>query len=198
MRFIQNNKCIRKRSPAHKRQRRDFDLFFFDQTTKLLSGQKVPQSIVERLHVAVDLVLHVTGQKAQTLARLDRRSRQDNLVHLSRQKHGNAYGDRKIGLARPCRANAEGQLMIEKRLHIGFLGIRAWLHPLFSGLDFDAIADRHFELRGVFRVRNVFEWAHAQFPVHITGFHEASTLQSRIKRVQYTDCVRLPVMLTHN
>ena len=47
--------------------------------------QEVVQRVVERLHVGIDLLLHVAGQEAQPFARLDRRARQDDLVDRARR-----------------------------------------------------------------------------------------------------------------
>ena len=46
----------------------------------LFGGQAIIKRIVNRAEIGIDLLLHVAGQKAQPLARFDRRARQDQPV----------------------------------------------------------------------------------------------------------------------
>ena len=84
------HKGVGQRAPAHEGQRRDLDPLFLDQLLHLLLRQEVVQRVVERLHVGIDLVLHVAGQEAQPFARLHRRARQDDLVDMPADEHGHA------------------------------------------------------------------------------------------------------------
>lgn len=71
LRLVQNHEGIRQRAAAHEGQGRDLDALFLHQLLHLLRGQEIVQRVVKRLHIGIDLFLHVAGQKAQTLIDLD-------------------------------------------------------------------------------------------------------------------------------
>jgi hypothetical protein len=115
LRLVQHHEGIGQRAAAHEGQRRDLDPLFLDQLGELLARQEIVQRVVERLHVGIDLVLHVAGQVAQLFARLDRGARQDDPVDLAADEHRHAHGHGEIGLAGARGADAEGQLVVEQR-----------------------------------------------------------------------------------
>ena len=85
------------------------------------------QCVVERLQIGVDLVLHVAGQKAQLLASLDGRTRQDNLlgVLLLHSLYGEGYTE--IGFAGTGRSHGEYHVVLVERVYQKLLVFRTAL-----------------------------------------------------------------------
>jgi predicted acyltransferase len=76
-----------------------------------LARQEIVQRVVERLHVGIDLFLHVAGQEAEPFARLHRRAAEDDLVHMAVDHLVHGDGNGEIGLAGARGPDAEGQFM---------------------------------------------------------------------------------------
>ncbi len=152
----------------------------------LLAGQKIIQRVIKRLHVGIDLVLHVAGQIAQLLARLNGRARQDDLVHMPADQHVHADSHRQIGLARTRRADAKGQFIVEQRLHISLLRVGARLDQLLAGLDLDPLGFAFEQLDLVALACGIEHrlGTHAQFAVDITRFQRPPGLKPAVKRLQ--------------
>ena len=68
------------RAAAHEGDRGDLDLAALEQPLDLLVVDQVVERVVERPQVGIDLLLQVAGQEAELLARLDRRTGQDDAV----------------------------------------------------------------------------------------------------------------------
>ena len=94
------------RAAAHEGDRRDLDLARRDAALDLLGRQHVVERVVERAEIGIDLLLHVAGQEAEPLARLDRRARQDQPVDAAADQLRHRLGDGEIGLAGARRARA--------------------------------------------------------------------------------------------
>ena len=93
-------KASDKRAAAHEGDRRDLDLARGDPPLDLLGRQHVVERVVERAQIGIDLLLHVAGQEAEPLARLDRRARQDQPVDRCRRSAAAPPGRRRD---RSCR-----------------------------------------------------------------------------------------------
>ncbi len=119
--FIQNEKGIVERTPAHERQRRNLD------NPALLAGGKsrrpehVAQGVVQGAQIGVDLFFHIARQKAEFFACLHSRPGQHNAFDPPGRQHGQSHGHGKVGLARSGRPYAEHHLMGAQGVHINAL-----------------------------------------------------------------------------
>jgi hypothetical protein len=84
----------------------------------VLARQEIVQRVVERLHVGIDLFLHVAGQEAEPFARFHRRAAEDDLVHMAVDHLVHGHGNGEVGLAGARRPDAEGQFMGEEVAHV--------------------------------------------------------------------------------
>ena len=112
----------------------------------LLRREEVVQRVVERLHVGVDLLLHVAGQEAEPLARLDRRAGEDDPVDVAVDVHRRRRRHREVGLAGAGGADAEDELVAEEVAHVELLRRGARLDQLAPGADLQGLAGEHVEL----------------------------------------------------
>ena len=79
---------------------------------QLVGRQHVVERVEERPQIGIDLLAQIARQKAQPLAGLDRRPRQDDALDLPGHQQVDRGGDREIGLAGAGRAEAEHQLAV--------------------------------------------------------------------------------------
>ena len=179
MRLVQHHKCIREGPPPHKGQWRNFDDLFLDHFGHLLARQKIIQRVIKRLHVGVDLILHVAGQIAELFPRFDGRTAKDDLVDVARDEHVHPHGNGKIGLASSRRTDAEGQFVVVKRLDVGLLRLCPGFDQFAPSLDFYPAGIRltleHFDLVAAFGNSTVRD-AHPKFSVDVTGFQRLARL----------------------
>jgi hypothetical protein len=101
----------------------------------LVRRHHIVERVVERAQIGIDLLLHVAGQEAEPLARLDRRTRQDHPGDVAALQQRCGIGDRQIGLAGTGRAGAEDQVRPVQRADIGVLRRRARVDGLLAGAD---------------------------------------------------------------
>jgi hypothetical protein len=94
---------------------------------EMLSSHEMTFGIgpAEPRRVRIDLLLHVAGQEAEPLPRLDRRAGQHDALHPPCRQHGDCLGHCEIGLASTGRADAERHLVAGQHLHIRRLTRRA-------------------------------------------------------------------------
>ena len=116
---------MRERAPAHEGERRDLDHAGGEAALDPLRRQHVVECVVERPEIGIDLLAHVAGQKAEPLAGLDRRPRQDQPVASAALQAGRGEGDREIGLAGAGGAGGEHEIVLLQRGEIGALHRRA-------------------------------------------------------------------------
>jgi len=121
LRFVQNDGGARQRAPAHKGDGRNLDIAGGDAPLHIVRMHHIMQRVIKRPQKRIDFLFHVAGQKADALARLKRRARQNDAFHLSRQQQADRMGDRQIGLAGARRTDAEGQVVTGQRAQIGRL-----------------------------------------------------------------------------
>ena len=186
LRLVQHHKRIRQGAPAHERQRRDFDPLVFHQLLHLLLRQKIIQRVVKWLHIGVDLVFHIAGQEPQSLARFNRRARQDDLFDRAGNQHRNPNRHRQIGFAGARRPDAKAHLMRKQIGDIGFLRLGAGFNRLFAGLQLHAGTREHLDLRigvqtGAVRHRP----PHADGAVNLARCHAAPAFDAGVKRAQH-------------
>src|SRR5690606_28492188 len=169
LRLVQDDEGIRERPATHEGQRRDLDPLFLDQLLHLLGGQEVVQRVVERLHVRIDLLLHVAGQEAEPFAGLDGRAAEDDTVDVAADHHRHAHRNREIGLARARRADPEGEFVGKEVLDIGLLRFGPRLPLLLAGADLVATAREPLELLVKARRVEPPALAHANRAVDLAG-----------------------------
>jgi len=83
LRLVEDDEGVVERAAAHEGDRRDLDLAAGDAPLDLLGREHVVERVVERAEIGIDLLLHVAGKKAQSLAGLDRGPREDQPVDAS-------------------------------------------------------------------------------------------------------------------
>ena len=125
LRLVEDDEGARQGAPAHERDRRHLDLAGAEAAGELVGRQHVVERVEDRAQIRVDLVAQIARQKAQPLAGLDRRPRQDDALDLPGHQQVDRGGDREIGLAGAGRPEAEHQLAFAQRLDIGGLPRRA-------------------------------------------------------------------------
>ena len=76
------------------------------------------QRVVKRAQIGRNFFLQIARQKAERLARFDRRPGQDDAVDLLFLQGGDRHGHREISLARPGRADAEDDIVFLNRLDV--------------------------------------------------------------------------------
>jgi hypothetical protein len=129
------------------------------------------QRVVERLHVGIDLFLHVAGQEAEPFARLHRRAAEDDLVDMAVDHLVHGHGDGEIGLAGARGPDAEGQFMAEEVAHVVGLRGGARLDRLLARPDLQRAGAEHLHLVAVARAG-------------ILGFHRPCGRRRRYPRAR--------------
>ena len=101
----------------------------------LLRRQHVIERVVERPQIGIDLVAHVAGQKAEPLAGFDRRPRQYDAFDQPALETVGGLGDGDVGLAGAGGTDAEHQIELLERPHVGALRRRPRLDHAAAGRD---------------------------------------------------------------
>ena len=106
-----------------------------------LGPEHIEEGVVKGAQIGIDLILKITGQKAQLLSSLDGRAGQDYPVDLLFAEGRNGAGDGQIGLTRACRADAYGDDIVLYGIDIGLLSQGLCLHRLAAHCDtYDPLA----------------------------------------------------------
>ena len=103
----------------------------------MLARKKVAERRAQRLHVGVDLFLHVAGKESQVLAGLHGRARQDDALDTTRKIHRDGNGNREIGLSGARRADPEDHVLLEQLTDIVCLGSCSGLDRFPAGLNLE-------------------------------------------------------------
>ena len=103
--------------PAHIGDGRDLDGAVADQLPQPLAADALGERVVERAQIGRELLLQIAGQKAQALARLDRRAGQDDAAHAPGLERLDRGGDGEIGLAGAGRPERQRQVVLLDRRH---------------------------------------------------------------------------------
>ena len=121
LRLVEQNAGIGQRPPAHESEGRDLDHAGLQAALDGPAFHEIVQRVEDRPQIGIDLLAHVAGQEAETLAGLDGRAREDDALDmpLFEQRHGMADGE--PGLARAGGAFREHEFVALQRAQIGVL-----------------------------------------------------------------------------
>ena len=132
LRLVEDDERVVQRAAAHERNRRDLDRAALDVPRHALDVEHVVERIVERPQIRIHFLLQVARQKAELLARLDRRTRQDDAADLLRDQKRDRLRHRQIGLAGAGRADAEHDVVLLDRVEISPLVDRLRRHAALA------------------------------------------------------------------
>ena len=116
LRLIEDDHRLTQRPSAHERERRNLNRPFLHVLGQLSRRNHVLQRIVQRLQVRVDLLFHVSRQESQFLARLYRRTGQDDTLHLPVLQRPHRQRNRRVGLTATRRTDRKEQVVVLVRL----------------------------------------------------------------------------------
>ena len=117
----------------HEGQRGHLDGAPLEQPLRALGPEQVVEGVVERAEVGVDLGHDVAGQEPEPLPGLDRRPGQDDPVDLAGLERLHAEGHGQVRLARPGRADAEGDDVGGRWRRCSASGPPSWAAPCGPG-----------------------------------------------------------------
>ena len=140
LRLVEDDEAVVERAAAHVRQRRDLDVTALKILRVGVRAEHLEERVVQRAQVGVDLVLQVAGQKAQPLARLNRRAREDDAVDALGAKRRDCLRHGEVSLAGAGRADAERDRVLLNGIQIRALTERLGLDGLALGRDAHHIA----------------------------------------------------------
>ena len=127
LRLVQDHKRIIERPPTHVRQRCHLDNPSLHQLRNHLWLHHVPQCIMQRPQIRVNLLIQRARKKAQLLPRLHRRTRQNNAADLLgvQRLHGFSHGQIRFTSTRRPQTKHNGVLV--NGIHVFLLaqGFRA-------------------------------------------------------------------------
>ena len=159
--FVQDDKALAQRPPAHERQWRHFDNTFFHQPGDPLKTQHFIKGVVHRPQIGVDLLHQVPGQEPEPLARFHRRSDQDDPANLFLLQRFDSARHRQVGLARAGRTDAKSQVAVAHVMQVGELVAAAATNHLTARAHFSieravfvnrrhtGFAQRHVDALGI-------------------------------------------------
>ncbi len=127
LRLVENDVRVGQRASAHEGERRDLNDARFKIALDLLGRQHVVEGVVERAQIGIDLLAHVAGQEAETLAGFDGRTRKDDALDHTALETMSGLGDGDVGLAGAGRADSEDEIGLIQRTNVGALHRRARL-----------------------------------------------------------------------
>jgi hypothetical protein len=126
LRLIEDHTRIVECPSTHISERSNLDSSPLDERSSLFGAEHVPQRVVKRTQIRVDLGGHVAGEKPEPLPRLNRRSGEDDASDYSVEQtvHGGGHGQ--IRLAGASRADSECQSVFSDGLDIFLLAVSLW------------------------------------------------------------------------
>ena len=122
--LVEDDEGIVERSAAHVGQRNHLHDVLLREPFHGLVVHHLAERVEQRPQIGIDLGLHVAGQVAEALTRLDRGPDEDDLADLPGAKAGHGQGHGEKCLAAPRRSRAEDDVVIPDRLHVGCLARR--------------------------------------------------------------------------
>ena len=146
LRLVEDDEAVVERAAAHIRQRRDLDVAALEILRVGIGTEHLKERVVQRAQIGIDLVLQVAGQKAQPLARLDRRAREDDAVDALGAKRRDRLRHGKVCFARAGRADAERDRVLLDGIQIRALAERLCLDGLALGRDAHHVARKFLNL----------------------------------------------------
>ena len=142
LRFVEDDERVVQRPPAHVRQRRDFDDAGFHELRDQLRVHHVPQRIVQRAQVGVDLLVEGARQEAEVLAGFDGRAGQDDPLYFLALQGLHGLGHGQVRLAGAGGADAEDDGVAVDGVDVVLLALRLGPHDLAAPRH-DAAAGEH-------------------------------------------------------
>ena len=146
LRLVEDDEAVVERAAAHIRQRRDLDVAALEILRVGVRAEHLEERVVQRTQVGVDLVLQVAGQKAQPLARLDRRAREDDAVDALGTKRRDRLRHGEVCLTGAGGADAERDRVLLDGVQICALAERLCLDGLALGRDAHHVARKLLDL----------------------------------------------------
>ena len=110
LRLIEDDEGVVERAAAHEGERRDLDHVALDEARHAVEAHHLVERVVHRPQVRIDLLRQVSRQEPEALARLDRRTHQDEPPHALGLQRLDRAGHREVGLAGAGGADAEGEI----------------------------------------------------------------------------------------
>ena len=105
--LVENDERLIERAAPHECQRRHLDHAPLEVGVDALGVEHVVEGVEERAQIRIDLLHHRAGQKAEPLARFDRRPSEDDPVHGAARERGGCHRHREVGLAGAGRPDPE-------------------------------------------------------------------------------------------
>ena len=102
--LIKNDKGIVEGATTHVGEGHHLDDFPVAVATDLIVIEHLVKGVIERAQVRVDLLLEITGKKAEFFPRFYRRAAEDQLANFTRLEGFDSSLDCEIGFSRSCRA----------------------------------------------------------------------------------------------
>lgn len=122
--LVQDDHAVIERATSHVRQRRDLDRFFLQIRLELAGLQEVPEGVVERSEVRIQLLPEIPRQEAQILSCGHYGATQDDLGHLLQLQHLGSHVNGEVGLPGTRRPYAKRHLVVVYGLKISPLVVR--------------------------------------------------------------------------
>src|SRR2546429_564258 len=111
-RLVENDERLIQTSSAHVGKRCDLDLAALLGPREPLRRHELVERVVERAEIGIDLLLKVTGQESEPLARFDSGAREDEPADLSIAERRHAHRDGEIALPGAGGADPEDQAVL--------------------------------------------------------------------------------------
>ena len=149
MRFVEQDRRLRQRPPAHEGERRDLDHAGLDAAFDHPPFHEIVKGVVNRAQIGIDLVAHVAGQETEPLAGLDRGARENQAFDDSLLEQRHRMADGEPGLAGSRRSLGEDEFVLAQRGEIAILRGVAGAHDAAAArLDMAEAVARRLEFAG--------------------------------------------------
>src|SRR3954470_11942591 len=180
--LVQDDDRIRERASPHEGERRDLDLAGLQCTFDDACVHEVLECVVDRSQIWIDLLTHVAGKKSKPLARLDRRTGENDAVDLLALKQLHRLSDREPGLAGARGSGAEHQGMAAQRADIGVLRGRARANRPLAQIDLLECRSRS---RGVIIEQGALRDGQADGAFDVAGYEFIATLELLVQSLEH-------------
>src|SRR5437879_2658192 len=119
--LIQDDEAVVERAAAHEGNGRHFDGQALEQFFHLVWFEHIVKGVIKRAQVRIHLLLQGSWEKAQALAGLYRRPRQNDAAHALTGEGPDRHGHRQIGFPGSRGSHAEHQVVAFDRFQIAAL-----------------------------------------------------------------------------
>ena len=119
--LIEDDVGIVQRTSTHIGEWCDLDESLLGVRLVLLGTHDTVERVVDRTHVRIHLRLEITRQEAELLTGLDRRTGQDDALHLLLTEGRDGHRHAEVGLTGTRRTDAEGDHVLTDRIHVVLL-----------------------------------------------------------------------------